>query len=123
VKDERLYLVHITECIERVRRFTASGRTSIFEDEMARDAVLRNLQVMAESTQRLSDATRARHPGINWQKIRQFRNIVVHEYLGVDLDIVWGVVENDLDPLERAMGAELRLLDQGQAGTTEGGAG
>jgi uncharacterized protein with HEPN domain len=111
MKDERLYLVHITECIERVRRYTIGGRGAFFADEMVRDATIRNLQIMAESAHRLSDATRSRHPEVDWTRIRGFRNIVVHKYMGVDLEIVWDVVEKDLDQLDAVMGQELPDLD------------
>ncbi len=121
MKDERLYLVHIMECIERVRRYTVRGRDAFLADEMVRDATIRNLQVMAESAHRLSDATRSRHPEINWIRIRGFRNIVVHKYLGIDLEIVWDVVENDLEKLDGVMRQELRALDERQGRVHEGG--
>jgi uncharacterized protein with HEPN domain len=63
--------------------------------------VLRNLQTMAESTQRLSDALRAAHPEIDWRRMAGFRNVLVHNYLGIDLDIVWEVVVRDLPDLKK----------------------
>jgi uncharacterized protein with HEPN domain len=51
VKDDRLYLVHIQECIERIERYTADGKDAFFADERTQDAVLRNLQTLAESSQ------------------------------------------------------------------------
>ena len=121
MKDERLYFVHIMECIDRVRRFTVGGRPAFFQDEMVRDAVLRNLQIMAKSTQRLQESTRLRHPDVDWVGIRRFRNIVVHQYLGIDLELVWGVIETDLDQLFNAMAQELRDLDERQAQERSGG--
>lgn len=59
MNDDRLYLLHVQECIERVEQYTAAGRTAFFGDIKTQDAVLRNLQVMAESTQRLSAAIKA----------------------------------------------------------------
>jgi uncharacterized protein with HEPN domain len=58
---------------------------------------------MAESTQRLSDATKEAHPEVDWYKISGFRNLLVHGYLGVDLDRVWIIVERDLPSLKRAI--------------------
>jgi uncharacterized protein with HEPN domain len=63
--------------------------------------VLRNLQTMAESTQRLSDVLRAAHPEIDWRRMAGFRNVLVHNYLGIDLDIVWEVVVRDLPDLKK----------------------
>ncbi len=99
--DDRLYLRRVLACIERVERYTAEGREHFLDDEKTQDATLRNLQTLAESTQRLSDARKARHPEVDWRSIAGFRNVVVHDYLGMDLAQVWAIVEADL-PLVRA---------------------
>jgi uncharacterized protein with HEPN domain len=74
---------------------------------MLQDAVLRNLQVMAESTQRLSEAMKAMQPDIEWLKIAAFRNILVHDYLGIDLETVWDITQHDIPDLKRAVEAML----------------
>lgn len=71
------------------------------------DAVLRNLQTMSESTQRLSDATKASRLEIDWQRIVAFRNVLVHGYLGVDLERIWEIVQRDVPDLKRAITAML----------------
>ena len=58
MKDDGLYLVHILECIDRIERYTADGGDAFMEDTKTQDAVMRNLQTLAESTQRLSDDLR-----------------------------------------------------------------
>jgi uncharacterized protein with HEPN domain len=58
VKDDRLYLVHIGECIARIEQFTSEGKDAFMADAKTQDAVLRNLQTLAESTQRLSETQR-----------------------------------------------------------------
>ena len=78
---------------------------------LIQDAVLRNLQVMVESTQRLSDALKSAHPEIDWRQIAGFRNIVVHSYLNVEPDRVWLVVEQDLPPLQRSVAEMLKELE------------
>lgn len=95
-----LYLIHIKECLDRIRQYTAEGRASFFDDIKTQDAVLRNLQTLAESTQRLSEAAKASHQEIDWRAIAGFRNVLVHDYLGVDLQQVWDIVVRDLPPLE-----------------------
>jgi uncharacterized protein with HEPN domain len=69
---------------------------------------MRNLQTMAESTQRLPDATKEAHPEVDWYKISGFRNVLVHGYLGVDLERVWIIVERDLPSLKRAITSMLK---------------
>jgi uncharacterized protein with HEPN domain len=61
-KDDRLYVIHILECIDRIQRYTVDGGEAFMEDTKTQDAVMRNLQTLAESTQRLSDDLRQRYP-------------------------------------------------------------
>ena len=103
MRDDRLYLIHITECIERIERYTAPGRSAFLSDTMIQDAVLRNLHTLSESTQRLSDALKDQHPQVDWTSIAAFRNVVVHDYLGVDLPRIWDIVKRDLPTLKRAI--------------------
>ena len=110
MSDDRLYLLHIQECIERVEQYTAGGRPAFFADIRTQDAVLRNLQVMAESTQRISAAIKATQPGIDWRGIAGFRNVLTHAYLGVDLNRVWAIIETDLPPLKTAVGQMLLIV-------------
>jgi uncharacterized protein with HEPN domain len=110
VKDDRLYLVHIGECIARILRYTAGGRDAFLRDTMVQDAVTRNLQVLAESTQRLSDGLKARRPEVDWRAVAAFRNVVVHDYLGLDVPQIWSIVERDLPPLRQAVEAALQDL-------------
>jgi uncharacterized protein with HEPN domain len=112
MKDDRFYLIHISECLKDVADYTAEGRASFLESKMIQDAVLRKLQIMVQSSLRLSDAFREAHPQVEWDKMRGFRNFVVHEYLDIDLDAVWYIVENDLPPLAQAIEVAVGDLDQ-----------
>lgn len=100
MKDDSLYIIHICECIERIERYTEGGGQFFFSDMKTQDAVLRNLHTLSESTQRLSAAMKASHPEVDWRGISGFRNILVHDYLGVNLVRVWEVVERDLPDLK-----------------------
>lgn len=101
MKDDLLHLAHIDDAIGRIERYTADGEDAFFQDIKTQDAVLRNLQTLAESTQRLSDALKAANPDLDWRGIAAFRNVVVHDYLGVSLQQVWTIVQEDL-PLLKA---------------------
>jgi len=85
--------------------------TYFLSDEKTQDAVVRNLQIMAESTQRLSANTKAQHPEVDWRGIGRFRNLVVHDYMVLDYIRIWGVIESRLDPLEKAIRQALAELD------------
>lgn len=99
MKDDRVYLDHILECIRRIEEDIADGRDQFFASHTIQDAVLRNLQTMSESTQRLSQGLRAEHPEIEWQRIAAFRNVLAHDYLGVDLIRIWEIVRRDVPEL------------------------
>jgi uncharacterized protein with HEPN domain len=105
MKDDSLYLLHISECLARIERYVAGGQEAFAESDLIQDAVIRNLQTMAESTQRLSDAAKSRRPEIEWRKIAGFRNVLAHDYLSVDLDKVWEIIERELPNLKRAIEA------------------
>ena len=66
MKDATLYLLHIRECTDRITRYTHGGKKAFLADEMIQDAVLHNLQILAESTQRLDEDLKANHPEIDW---------------------------------------------------------
>lgn len=100
MKDDRLYLFHILESIERVEEYTSDGMEEFLADKKTQDAVLRNLQILAESTQRISPELKSAHIEIDWRGISGFRNVLVHDYLGVNLITVWGIIEGPLKELK-----------------------
>lgn len=100
MRDDSVYLEHVLECIRRIEEDVSAGRESFMASHTLQDAVLRNLQTLAESTQRLSDPLKAAHPDIDWRRIAAFRNVLVHDYLGVDLDTIWDVTQDDVPILK-----------------------
>ena len=110
MKDDRLYLIHILECVERIEHYTVDGGEAFIDDTRTQDAVMRNLQVLAESAQRLSDELRQKYPDIEWRSIAAFRNVAVHDYLGIDLKQIWDIVTDDLPVLRHQIEAIVRDL-------------
>lgn len=100
MKDARVYLRHILSCIERIRTYTGGEEAYFLDDAKTQDAVLRNLQILAESTQRLPEDLKRQYSAVDWRGIAGFRNVVVHNYLGVDLQQIWSIIEHDLPLLE-----------------------
>ena len=103
MKDDIAYVRHIRECIRRIEENVAEGRDRFIESHALQDAVLRNLQTMSESTQHLSDALKAAQPEIEWARIAAFRNVLVHNYPGIDIDRVWEITQRDVPELKRAI--------------------
>ena len=114
MKDDRVYLGHILRCIARTEGYTAKGRDEFFESPLVQDGVIRNLQTLAESSRRLSDGVKAPHPSVDWKGLAGFRNVLVHDYLGVDLEYVYRAVEHDVPRLKEACETALRDLASGK---------
>ena len=117
MKSQRAYAGHVIECIRRIAEDSVSGRDAVFASRTLQDAIVRNLQVLCESTQRIGETHKQRHPEINWPSIAGMRNVLVHDYFEVDFETVWLVVIRDLPALEKAMRAILATLDQSRWGT------
>ncbi|PNU21367.1 DUF86 domain-containing protein [Geothermobacter hydrogeniphilus] len=100
---DTILLKHMLECISRIQRYTGGKRQDFFDSELIQDAVVRNLQTLAESSQQLSDECKAVRPDIDWRAISGFRNILVRDYLGLDLKLIWLVVEKELPTLRAAL--------------------
>ncbi len=104
MKDDKLYLIHIAECIERIESYVSGvDKEAFMNSSFVQDAVIRNLQIMAESSQRLSERTKQTQTEIDWYKIAGFRNVLVHDYLGVDMETVWNIVEKEIPALKKAI--------------------
>lgn len=93
----------VLAAIERCRRYIAALDADIDVAEMAEDAIERNLQIIGEAVNHLPGAVTGAYPQIPWPQIRGFRNILVHQYFGVDVDVVRDVVETHLPPLAEAL--------------------
>ena len=100
MRDDGLYLIHIEECLTRIHQYLEGGHESFVTSTLIQDAVLRNLQVLAQSSQGLSDSLKQLHPEIDWRGIAAFRNVLVHDYLGINLVRVWEIIEDDLPQLK-----------------------
>lgn len=101
-KAWQVYARHILDAIEKIRRIQQRG--DLTQDEMLYDATLRNLQTLSEATQCLPDGLKQAYPGIPWQQISGFRNILVHNYLGeIDAQTVRDVVQQHLPSLQDAV--------------------
>jgi uncharacterized protein with HEPN domain len=103
VKDQSAYLDHIVDAIEDIQEYTSVGRDAFMSDRMRQDAVIRKLEIIGEAVKNLSDAIKQLAPSTPWRKIAGMRDRLTHEYFGVDLGLVWTVVERELSLLRTAV--------------------
>jgi len=101
-RDYKVYLDDILEAIDKIRTYTAGMSADSFAaDSKTFDAVLRNLEVIGEAVKRIPDEIRLQHQQVEWKKIAGLRDILIHQYFGIDAEIIWDVVHNKLPELER----------------------
>ena len=110
MNDDRLYLTQIPECVSRIEDYLAGDRAAFMDSTLIQDAVIRNLQVLAESTQRLSDRLKDSHAQVDWSGLSALRNVLVHDYLGVNVVRAWELVEQELPNLKVQMEGILKEL-------------
>jgi uncharacterized protein with HEPN domain len=102
-RDYKLYLDDIVESINRILTYIGeSDYTAFSADQKTIDAVVRNLEIIGEAARNLPDEMRQSMTEIDWKKIVGLRNILVHEYFGINKQIVWDIVTTKLLPLKSA---------------------
>lgn len=106
-RDE-VYLRHILAAIDRVEQYTSVGKAVFLITPHWQDATIRQLEVIGEATKHLSEATRSGRPEIPWKRIAGLRDVLIHDYMGVDLEAVWEVSQEHLGALRVAV---QRLLE------------
>ncbi len=111
-RSTRMYLEDILEACRKIDRFTDGLSRKEFEgDELKFDAVIRNLEVIGEAAKHVPEELRVALSGIAWKRISGFRDILAHEYFGVDEDILWDVLTSKVPEVRSVIEAYLRNID------------
>lgn len=110
-RDQRAYCRDILDRIRRIESYTASGRAAFLESEMLQDAVIRSFEVIGEAVRRLDEDLIAQQPHIAWSDFVGFRNMLIHQYHRIRLELVWEFTQEDLPPLKVAVTAILEALE------------
>jgi uncharacterized protein with HEPN domain len=100
-RDFRILLEDIVVAIDRIKSYTSGMDISSFaEDRKTIDAVVRNLEIIGEASNRVPKSVKQKYDNIEWHKIISVRNRIIHEYFGVDYEIVWEIITKSLDDLK-----------------------
>ena len=109
-RDPKLYLDDIYDSARKILEYTKSLSPEDFtKSDMVFDAVIRNFEIIGEASRSIPSDLKAKYPSIEWTKLAGFRNILIHEYFGIDRDILWDVISNHLPLLIREI---QRILEQ-----------
>lgn len=109
-KDISIYFKHIKDSCNRIGRFIKNVTyEELLRDELIQNAVIRQLEVIGEATRQIPQEIRARYKQINWKDIVGMRDKLVHDYIGVDLEVVWKASTVDVPILKRLI---LNILRQ-----------
>ena len=103
MKDDRLYLTHIKEAIEKIELYTVGGYDQFENDTKTQDAVIRNFEIIGEATKQISDKTKQLRNDIPWRDIAGLRDVLIHNYMGVDTQEVWNIISHHLPALKMAV--------------------
>ena len=96
-RNDRVYLTHILEAIKKIDKYTKGLNYAAFlTDDLVQDGVIRQLEIIGEASKKLSVATRTLAPDLPWEDIAGMRDVLMHQYFGVDLSAVWDTVRQDL---------------------------
>ena len=105
-REWTLYVRDMVACCDRVLAYTEGLSRETFDQRgMVFDAVVRNLKLLGEAARQLPEQVRPKAPDIEWRKLIDLRNILIHGYFGVNEDILWDLVQNKVAPLRTALQA------------------
>ncbi len=96
-RDYRVCLSDIVQAIRKIEKYTADIDYDEFaQNELIQDAVVRNLEIIGEAVKNVPEEIRKKYPGIEWRKMAGLRDILIHAYFGIDVNIVWDIVKNKI---------------------------
>jgi uncharacterized protein with HEPN domain len=111
MRDDRARLRDILEAIGKIEERAVAGREAFFRDELVQIWVIHHITIIGEAANNVSDALQARYPEMPWRDIIAMRNVLVHQYFGIDLFEIWDSVDNDLPQLKSDIERILRELE------------
>jgi uncharacterized protein with HEPN domain len=105
IKVDQLYIDHILDCIREIDDFSCGLSLKEFrKNELVQDAIIRNIEIIGEASKKISSDTKDRYQNIPWKEIAGMRDKLIHDYLGVDINVVWKTIREDIPVLKKLIG-------------------
>ncbi len=102
MKDDLVYIDHIKDCIRKIKEFTQQIEKNDFADnELIQDAVIRNIEIIGEATKKVSNSFKQTYYEMPWKEMAGMRDKLIHDYMGVDIGVVWKTIKLDIPEIDR----------------------
>ncbi len=102
MKDQKIFLKHMLENISDIKNFTRKvSKKELTENKEKLNAVIRSIEIIGEATKNISESFKEKHKEIPWKEIIGTRDILIHHYFGIDIDILWNIIKRDILTLEK----------------------
>jgi len=111
LKNDLLYLRHIQDAVLKIESYTSVTRGIFMTTTHWQDAVVRQLEIIGEAAKRVSEELRSKYPDISWRRIAGMHDVLIHDYMGVDVSVVWEVTQRDLPELKHKIEAILSEIE------------
>ena len=107
MKDDSLYIDHILRSINNIFEYTKGiNKKDFFKNNLVQDAVIRNFEIIGEATKKISDVYKQVHVEIPWKEMSIMRDKLIHDYIGVDVAVIWKTIKEDLPSLKKILEAK-----------------
>ena|SRR3989338_3011188 len=101
-KEDTAFIMHILDSIAAIERFSKNlTREKLESNRLKQSAIVREIEIIGEAVKNLSEKLRRAYPEVEWRNIVGTRDKMIHHYFGIDLDIIWGIVQKDLPILKK----------------------
>ena len=101
-RDYMFFIEDIVTCIKKMERYTSNISFEEFcGNDMAVDAVIRNLEIIGEAIKKIPEEIKKKHANVEWKEAAGFRNVLIHDYFGIDVEAVWDTIRNNIPSFKR----------------------
>jgi uncharacterized protein with HEPN domain len=112
-RDYILFIEDVLTCIEKIERYTSNVSFEDFSgNDMAVDAVIRNFEIIGEAVKKIPEEIKKRYADVEWKEAAGFRDVLIHDYFGIDIEAVWDTVRNNIPPFKKQI---LKVLESEKA--------